>query len=280
MRVTERVKVSYNKYWDVVEFNNLNEYIKYIEETPTNKTFDDGDYLSSKRVERGNYNWRGTKTYKEAKELMKSGWTVGAEKLTQKLKIAEANKQVDTVYKNILSMAGYQAIVPLYLQGVPNCMVNKKPVKIKNKVITINRVMVASASVSSETLMDESIKCFQIIKKIESAGYRVNLNLIMSNGYGCIKVRLKSASEKLNISKLAFPLIHPAMFRRMFFRFIEVYPTMPTNYRYTYGSVPSESEFKAMCPKGEIILPTLLKGHTEDEIVRLSIDELIGRFGN
>lgn len=259
--------------WKMVEFDSLVDFYKYIMETPVNKAFKNKS-LSS--IERGI--WSGTNSFDEAVDLFKNGWTVGAQDLTKKLKVAETNQEVQTKYRDILSMAGYQAIVPLYLQGVPNCMVNKKPIPVKNKVITINKAICSSGSVSSETLMNESIKCFQIIKKIEASGIRINLNLMISTGHVCIKIRLKSASEKLNISKLAFPLVHTAMFRRLYFRFVEVYPTIPKTYVAGYGRVPYEHEFKKACNKGEILLPTILYGNTEAEIERLSIDELIERF--
>jgi hypothetical protein len=138
--------------------------------------------------------------------------------------------------------------------------------------------MSASAAVSSNTMKEESIKCFQIIKKIEQSGIRVNLNLMISTGHACVKIRLKSANEKLNLSKLAFPLVHPSMFRRLYFRFVEVYPTIPKSYRYGYGRVPSEKEFRKVSEKNEFVLPTLLKGCSEDEISRLSVDDLISKF--
>lgn len=265
-------------HWYLVEFDSLHEFYDYVCNTPLNESFRWSHYLASQKKSASG--WSGTSTFKEAADLMKNGWAYGAQDLTKKLKIAEADKQVLQTYKNVLSMAGYQAIVPLYLNGVPNNMVNKKLVPIKQKVLTINKALSCSASVSSETLKDESIKCFQIIKKIESAGFRVNLNLLISTGHVCVKIRLKSAGEKLNISKLAFPLIHPAMFRRIYFRFIEVYPTIPASFRDGYGRVPSESEFKHVCGKGEILLPTLLCGKSESEITKLSVDELIERLNS
>ncbi len=261
--------------WHICEFDNLREFYEYVCNTPLNETFRWGD-LSSSKTDKGS--WYGTKTFDEATELFKNGWQLGAEELTKKLKVVETQSDVQTTYKNILNVCGYQAVVPLYLQGVPNNMVNKKIVPIKNKVITINKTISVSASVSSETMKLESIKCFQIVKKIEQSGIRVNLNLMISTGHACVKIRLKSANEKLNISKLAFPLVHPAMFRRLYFRFIETYPTMPKSYKCGYGRVPNESEFKAVCEKNEIVLPTLLKGNSENEIVKLSVDELIERL--
>lgn len=261
--------------WHLVEFNSIQEFYDYIRDTPLNSTFSRGNYLASQK---SRPSWCGTSSFEEATNLLKNGWTYGAQNLTQKLKVAEADKQVQTTYRNILSMAGYQAIVPLYLNGVPNNMVNKKMVPVKQRVLTINKALSASASVSSETLMNESVKCFQIIKKIEASGIRVNLNLMISTGHVCVKIRLKSAGEKLNISKLAFPLVHTSMFRRLYFKFIETYPTIPRSYRNGYGRVPTEEEFKKVCAKGEILLPTLLRGKTESEITKLSVDELINRL--
>lgn len=261
--------------WHVVEFDSLKEFYDYICNTPINDAFR-WHYLSSSNSSKGN--WYGTQTFEEATELFKNGWQIGAEELTKKLKIAETQKEVQTVYKSILSMCGYQAIVPLYLQGVPNNMVNKKMVPIKNKVITINKTLSVSASVSSETMKNESVKCFQIIKKIEASGIRVNLNLMISTGHVCVKIRLKSANEKLNISKLAFPLVHPSMFRRLYFRFVEVYPTFPSKWTGSYGYVPDEKQFKSVCGKNEIVLPTLLRGSSENEITKLSVDELIEKL--
>ena len=262
----------------LVEFDSLLDFYNYIENTPLNATFEVvKNDLSSHRVDhRG---WSGTTLYSEAIELFKNGWTSGAQDLTRKLKLAETDKQVQMTAKNILSICGYQAIVPLYLQGVPNNMVNKKMVPIKQKVITINKALSASCAVSSQTLMNESVKCFQIIKKIESTGVRVNLNLMISTGHVMIKIRLKSSSEKLNISKLAFPLVHSSMFRRLYFRFVEVYPTIPGTYRWGYGRVPSENEFRQACEKNEVLLPTLLRCGNESELKTLTVDELIAKFG-
>lgn len=277
MKNLKSVKTVSLGIWKVVEFESLQEFYEYITNTPTNAAFtrrEEEHDLASHGREDGR-EWYGTESFEEASEMFRNGWTIGAQNLTQKLKLAEANKEVQTTYKNILDVCGYQAIVPLYLNGVPCSMVNRKMVPVKKKVITINKAVCCSGSVSSETLMNESVKAFQIIKKIEATGIRVNLNLLISSGHVCVKIKLKSANERLNISKLAFPLVHPSMFRRLYFRFIEVYPTIPRSFNYGYGKVPVASDFKAVCGKDEILLPTLLYGKTEDEIQRLSVEELI-----
>ena len=166
--------------------------------------------------------------------------------------------------KNVLGVAGYQVIVPLYLQGVPNNMVTKKMVPVKQKVVTLNKSIDYNASVSTDQIIEESIKAMQIVKKLETQGYRCNLNIVLGATAGypskqfVIKVRIKSANEKLNVSKLAFPLVHPSMLRRLFFRFIEVYPHITESFVYGYGSPATSNEMREIF-KDEYLLPNFIK---------------------
>jgi hypothetical protein len=141
----------------------------------------------------GSYYFTKTKDFSEAVELFKNGWSDMATKLVQKLKVIESKTKPTMKPKNVLGVVGYQAIVPLYLQGVPNNMVNRKIVPIKNKVITINKAISVSASVSSETMKAESVKCFQIIKKIEQSGIRATFS------YRCMTMITKLEAKGMNL---------------------------------------------------------------------------------
>ena len=104
----------------------------------------------------------------------------------------------------------------------------------------------------------------QIVKKLEAQGYRCNLNIVLGTTAGypskqfVVKVRIKSANEKLNVSKLAFPLVHPSMLRRLFFRFIEVYPHVTKSFVSGYGSPATSNEMRSIF-KGEYLLPNFIK---------------------
>ncbi len=119
-------------------------------------------------------------------------------------------------------------------------MINKKNVVQKKKVITLNKNISYHAKITTQEILDNSVKALQIIQKIEAQGIRCNLNLICcirdrsTTEINTLKIRLKSANERLNVSKLAFPLVHPSMLRRLIFRFIEVSPTFTKN-SYTSG---------------------------------------------
>lgn len=247
---------------EVIEYDSLHEFYKYLINTPFNKTFCWAKHAS---VE-SSYEFTKTKDFNEAVKLFKSGWSDMATKLVQKLKVIESKTEPTMKPKNVLGVAGYQAIVPLYLQGVPSNMVTKKMTPVKQKVITLNKSIDYKGSVNADQIIEESIKAMQIVKKLEAQGYRCNLNIVLgvTAGYGLgakqfvIKVKIKSANEKLNVSKLAFPLVHPSMLRRLFFRFIEVYPNVTDSFAYGYGRPATSSELRNIF-EGEYLLPNFIK---------------------
>ena len=242
------------------EFDGLNEFESYITNTPLNDTFR-WQKLSSTD---GSYGFTQTHSYEEATKLFKDGWDKMAQDLTKKLKIIQ-NQVVDAQVQKILyDVVGFQASVPRYLQGIPTSMVNKKRVPVKQRVITLNKDISYNCGITTEQIIEASVQTLQLIKKIEAQGIRVNLNLVWGVTAGdtkeVAKIRLKSANERLNISKLAFPLVHPSMLRRLCFRYLEVAPTVTKSYTWGYGCPMDGSQLKQYC-KDEYVLPRLFDGN-------------------
>ena len=214
----------------VREFSSLNDFETYITNTPLNDTFRWAKLASVS----GSEEFTGTDSYEQAVEMFKNGWQSKAEELTKKLKVIQ-NQVIDAqVQKVLFDVVGFQASVPRYLQGIPTNMVNKKLVPIKQKIITINKEISYNCGITTEQIVGASIQTLRLVKKIEAQGIRVNLNLIWgvkaSGSNEIVKVRLKSANERVNISKLAFPLVHPSMLRRFCFRYLEVATTITHGY--------------------------------------------------
>ena len=243
----------------VREFSSLNDFETYITNTPLNDTFRWAKLASVS----GSEEFTGTHSYEQAVEMFKNGWQSKAEELTKKLKVIQ-NQVIDAqVQKVLFDVVGFQASVPRYLQGIPTNMVNKKLVPIKQKIVTINKDISYNCGVTTEQIVEASIQTLQLVKRIEAQGIRVNLNLIWgvkaSGSNEIVKIRLKSANERVNISKLAFPLVHPSMLRRLCFRYLEVAPTITHGYLYGYGSPLDGSQLKTYC-KDEYVLPRLFNG--------------------
>ena len=242
------------------EFDSLNEFESYITNTPLNETFR-WQKLSSTN---GSYSFTQTQSYEEATKLLKDGWSSMAQEITKKLNVIKNQVVNEHVQKILYDVVGFQASVPRYLQGIPTSMVNKKLVPVKQKVITLDKDISYNASIKTEQIIEASVQTLQLIKKIEAQGIRVNLNLVWGVAAGdtkeVAKVRLKSANERLNISKLSFPLVHPSMLRRLCFRYLEVAPTVTKSYTWGYGAPLDGSQLKTYC-KDEYVLPRLFDGN-------------------
>lgn len=233
-----------------IEFGSIHEFVDYITKTPLNESFR-WTSLASNASDKG---WHGTRSFEEASDLLKHGWPDMSEKLTTKLK-AEGKMEPSYVSKIVYDVQGFQPIVPLYLQGVPTSMASRKKVVMKQKVVTINKDVSYSGGTTVDTIIEESIKAFRIIKRLESQGYRVNLNVCLgtkrwpsssadTDEQYYVRIRVKSANEKLNVSKLAFPLVNPSMLRRILFRFIEVYPSVSKSFVCGYGYPANDKDMK------------------------------------
>lgn len=251
---------------EIVEFNSLNEFYDYICNTPYNKAFKDAIKNSDDRG-RASERFTETRDFEEASKLFKNGWSVMAGELVQKMKDIERTQAPVFKQRNIYSMAGYQPCIPRYLSNCPDSMVSKKNVPIKQKVITLDKVFSYLGNVKSSQIIDEAIKALLIIKKFEAQGYRVNLNLVcmqVKYEYKIItKIRVKSANEKLNVSKVAFPLVNPSMARRLHFRFREVWPTIPSSFCYTYGASCDADAIRKYVPKPEYLIPAFIRKDIE-----------------
>lgn len=184
-----------------------------------NRKFEDLSSVS------GNASFTGTHSFNDALNLLRNGWEHGAKELTKKLKVKNNSPQMELVRKTVYDIVGFQACVPRYLQGVPQSMINKRMIPQKQKVLTLVKDICYSAGVSQERIMEDSITFLQIVQAIEAQGIRVNINAAFlskeGNEWSWVRLKIKGANERINISKMAFAMAHPSFLRRMMFRYIE-----------------------------------------------------------
>ena len=187
----------------------------------------------------GTYDFTKTKSYEEAEELLLHGWEEMAKRLNTKLQRMNVSKQ--TKQKTVYDVCGYQCSVPRYLQGIPTNMINKQTIKQKQKVLNIYKSISYSCNVSTETIINESVKVLHCVNELEKQGYRINLFVIFAvqSKYrnNIILVKIKDASQKMNVKQIAFPLVHPSMLRRMIFRVIEIADEYDDRFVYGYGKI-------------------------------------------
>lgn len=245
----------------VVEFNSMQEFYQYLCDTPLNEVFRWATKDSQTESDRQT-RWTGTQTFDEAVDLFKHGWSEMSEKLVQRLKVDKDQMEPVMTSKNVIGVQGYQPVVPLYLMGLPNAMVRKEMQPAKQKVITFNKSIDYDGGQSADTIIEESIKALKVIQALEAQNYRCNLNLVLGSITWTrslyVKIRLKSANERLNISKLSFPLVHPSMLRRLLLRLIEVHPLVTNDFIGGYGRPATDNQLRVVF-KGEYLLPAFIR---------------------
>ena len=257
------------------EYDSIAEFYKYLCDTPFNSAFRWEEHHSTVHSARQT-RWSQTRSFEQATELLKNGWDDMAKKLQNRLKSKDIQMHPVKQQRNVLSVQGYQPVVPLYLAGAPQNMISKQMRPVKQKVVNIVKSLNYSCCVTSDEIIEEIIKVMQVVKTLESQGMKCNIYIALGTEAGgrklICKVKIKGASERLNISKLAFPLVHPSMLRRLMLRYIEVCPDATEAYVGTYGYPVSVEGMKKMMPN-DIVLPARWKIDVNDVH---SLDEVLG----
>lgn len=153
--------------------------------------------------------------------LAKTGYKEGVEDL-QKFKMLVQRFEKKTKITN--DVVGHTPNVPRFILGFPKDMINTKIKNLKGRILNIYCDMSISCMVSANQIIEAGAKIVAAIKNLELSGYRVNLYALCSGMSGPITsgvcnmlvIKLKDASEYLNLSKISFPLIHPAFLRGLF----------------------------------------------------------------
>ena len=250
-------------YTVVEQFGSIESFYKYLCDTPFNDAFRWARHASVTN----DYSFTKTYSFEYAVNLMKDGWQAMAPTLVQKLDVATKHDAPVMKQRNVLSVCGYQPVVPLYLAGVPTNMISKQLVAVKSKIINVTKLVNYNSATSVNKMMDESVKALQVVKKLEAQGYRCNLFIAVGTEADCrqviCKVKIKGANERLNISKLSFPMVHPSMLRRLFFRFMEVHPEVTKGFVGGYGHPVSFTDMKQALV-GDIVIPSVFEANVEN----------------
>ena len=82
------------------------------------------------------------------------------------------------------------------------------------------------------------------------------------------KVRIKNANERLNLSKVSFPLVHPSYLRRINIRWIERFEYTTKAYNKCYGSPMKFSDFCEILGKSKNSQPNHSKTSLQASVMR------------
>jgi len=216
-------------------FSDISDIYNYINKTPRRET-------AERQSEEGGIGFTGTHSLDEAYNLLLGGdERLYAEyKGLDKVSIEKVLGNIINKPKQINDIVGFQANVPQYLLGIPTNMINSEPKKTSQKILNIIINLTVSCGVSKEKIKKVGNLYLQVLDLLEKAGYRVNLYIMQAEescGYHYYSmVRIKTDREPLNIKKCIFPIMHPSMHRRIFFKWEEVCDTQHEITDYGYGT--------------------------------------------
>ena len=261
------------------EFRSFDHLLSTLASRPNNK------YMSREHAsQKDDYEWTGTRSYSHACEMLGTGYLDVVKKLQKN--VAAANKLNSKFYANIdrprpyIGVQGYCPCVPNAIRNIPQSMINidRKPMKRK----TLHILYSISGSCMRDT--DWFIKCgtalLSAIDIIERAGIqtRIDLNFFSSSSEGQYPfptIRIKEYGERYSVQKISFPLVHPSMFRRIGFKWLETSPGVDHHYD-AYGHPPSYNEMEEVLhiedPATYLITTDWIDGHG------FSVEEILKKF--
>ncbi len=207
----------------IKNFDSVSEYLRYLNTTPTSSLFR-GCKLDSQDDDK---EFQGTSSYQEADDLFRYGdkelWKKVKAKMTERKVIGSGTASKQQYYTDV---CGFVPHVANYVQGLPNNMINKRVIRYKSsKVVSVVYNPTVSWAVTTYDMINVSLKVMDFVAELESKGFRVNLYSMIStskkNERVTQLVRIKSSEDYTDKLKLVYPMVHPSMLRRHFFRFVE-----------------------------------------------------------
>lgn len=218
-------------------FNSIHSMIAALKSRPENDVFK-GKPLSSIK---DSYSFNMTHSLDEAYDLCQNGWDDKLSEVKKQFTAATRPNKNGTIdrrraYNHVV---GYAPNVPNAILGLPQSMIttDKQPQKVK--VASIVYSPTGLCDVEAEDLVKAGIVVLNIVNQLELNGIRVNLVLQPKGSYGskqrtAMLVNVKDYRDPLNLRKLCFPMIHPSIFRRLGFRWLETVPGL-TDRGYAFG---------------------------------------------
>jgi len=245
-----------------------NEFVNYVSVTPRIE----GNGKASEGCGSG---FSGTESFEEALKFANEGWDEGIKKIKKLQNLASKGQAVEQV--EVMNVCGAYVDVATYLSGVPDCFVDYETVE-ATKFIKLYFDMTANGNVELEQFLSYSNAIVSIIDKLESEGYRVELNtytavsLYDKNTNVLTTIRVKNYSESVNINTIAFAF-HPSFLRRLWFKWQETTKVWQS----TYGKALKTLEGFDI-PSDAVVMPRLMENYDKqtDVILKGFINKIEG----
>lgn len=224
------------------DFKSLSELVKTLDNRPNNQFMRNENSSHS-----GDDEFTGTSSYEEAINLLRFGYTDPIAQVKEELK--KSKLVTSKIYQSLPKImpenkvVGFVPNVPNSLLGIPESMIFMDKKHQKRKTLSIIYSFGAPCCVDKDDLIKAGIALITAINIVELSGIQTRLQLGFmpstsdsENEIIFPTVIIKNYGERFNLQKICFPMIHPSMFRRIGFKYLETCPFITRHY-WGYGTV-------------------------------------------
>lgn len=272
------------KYNNIItrKFQSIGELSKQLAQATVQPAFKNAVESGSYSTDKSYARWSLTDSYEQADNLL----LFGDRELQAKIEDAGVSKtriqlrQMQNRRQIYSSVVGFAPNVPNYIAGTPNSMINVRQVRVKQPVLNFMYNTTVSCSVSAEDIVRATAQLISAIMKIEASGIRMNIyagEIFYEDAHACcFMARIKDSGQAMDTLKMSYPLAHPSMLRRQWFRLLETTPGVPDQYVSGYGTViKTEREALDVLKQAKIqhinrcLCYSEIAGRTADEIAEM-----------
>ena len=191
--------------------------------------------------------WNGAITWQESIKMCMNGWRNGWEDVVQDMvTIEDDEKPIRPRTSLNPGFHGSRPSISRYIQGMPKHMIKARRPLVNAPAVRLIVSIGALSSVDALAYKRRGAAICAYIDAVETAGIATEI-VALSRAQGSgrmiaeVSVDLKSAGQPLDIDAVAFCLGHPAMLRRLVFRWREK-DLMYRDFRFGYGSSMNPEE--------------------------------------
>lgn len=177
--------------------------------------------VTNKSSHRDDYSFTGTKSFKEAVDLVENGWNPSELKAKAKSIGLRAEKQRMSIRKD---NRGTTLLLDRYTEGSPDCFRRKVREFKEEKHVPIVFEINEHAGISKEQMFLKASVITQVVENLRKQGVSTSIFGYYAISGGDLSlvevVPIKKRSERLQIHKLG-AMMHPSSFRRIYFARME-----------------------------------------------------------
>lgn len=177
--------------------------------------------MTNKSSHRDDYDFTGTKSFKDAVDLVENGWNPSELKAKAKSIGLRAEKQRMSIRKD---NRGSTLLIDRYTEGSPDCFRRKVREFKEEKHVPIVFEVNEHAGISKKQMFLKASVITQVVENLRKQGVSTSIfgyYAISGDGLNLVEVvPIKKRSERLQIHKLG-AMMHPSSFRRIYFARME-----------------------------------------------------------